>query len=198
MITGETFSSDFPVTTGAFQTTFGGVGLGSNNAFVVQFDGTGAREWATYYGGNHTDEGQGITTDANENILLTGSTNSTNFPVSSGAFQSTFGGTESNNDAFIIKFNGTGSRQWATFLGDSSGGTSIATDANGNVIITGSTMSTIFPVTTGAYQMTNKANGTNYNAFIAKFDGNGNQIMDNLLWRECNFSGDVGTSTCNG
>ena len=180
LITGRTLSSNFPVTTGAFQTTYGG-GIEWGDAFVVKLNAFGERLWATYYGGSGDDVGTGIATDVNNNVVITGITLSSNFPVSSGAYQTT---SNDRDDAFIVKLDSMGARKWATYYGgtNNNSGYGIATDANGNIIITGETYSTDFPVTSGAFQTTNKASAGNSNAFLSKIRQNGNSDMGNIFW----------------
>jgi len=175
LITGYTTSTDFPVA-GAFQANYGG---GLYDAFVVKFDAAGSQLWATYYGGNVGEIGYGIATDNNSNVLITGWTGSANFPVSPGAFQTIYGGgLILKGDAFIVKFDAGGNRLWATFYGGSvligDEGHSIATDDSGNVVITGQTGSADFPVTPGAFQTTHA--GGSYDAFVVKLDSAGNQL----------------------
>jgi hypothetical protein len=98
-VTGETFSSDFPTTAGAFQTTFAGV----EDVFVTKVDPTGsALVYSTYLGGSGYDLGSGIAVDAlpNANAYVAGLTASADFPTTPGAFQATFGG---GVDAFVAK-----------------------------------------------------------------------------------------------
>src|SRR5579883_1160242 len=170
IVTGGTSISNFPVTTGAFQTTYGGGGTkATGDAFIVKFDGNGSRQWATYYGGSDYDEGYGIAVDKDDNIFITGETQSTNFPTTVNAFQTTLQG---NQNGFLVKFDETGLRQWATYYGGSEEyGLAVTTDLNGNVMMTGAAV-TGFPVTNGAFQATC---GGNEDAFVVKFDGNGNR-----------------------
>ncbi|MBI2268885.1 MAG: SBBP repeat-containing protein [Bacteroidetes bacterium] len=129
IITGRTASVDLPVL-GGFQM----VKATANDAFVVKFNPTGTRLWATFYGGNNADVGNGITTDNADNILFTGYTGSTNFPVLSGSQMSYQGGTA---DAYVVKLNPAGTRLWATFYGgtDYETGWRITTDVNNNVFL---------------------------------------------------------------
>jgi len=170
VITGQTSSFDFPVSIGAFQTSFGG-GFGVD-AFVVKFDAAGNRLWATYYGGSSNDQSYEIAIDRSGNVLITGETESANFPVMLGAFQTTHAG--GIWDAFVVKFDAGGNRLWATYYGggDSDWGNGIATDGSGNVVITGYTSSNNFPVL-GAFQ-SNKAGGSD--AFVVKLDALGSRI----------------------
>jgi len=175
VITGQTFAADFPVTTGAFQTTYGG---SLNDAFVVKFDAAGNRLWATFYGGFNTENGWGIATDGSGNVLITGGTGSPDFPVTAGAFQTnpTVGG----GDGFVVKLDAAGNRLWATFY-RGGGGTDIAIDGNDNVVITGGTTSTDFPVTAGAFQTSYAGGGltpiwADGDATVVKFDAAGNRL----------------------
>src|SRR5262249_6686896 len=142
----------------AFQTAFGG-GL---DAFVTKLNATGtALVYSTYLGGSGNNQGSGIAVDASGNAYVTGSTFSSNFPVTSGAFQTAFGGgggpSAPRDDAFVAKLNASGSTLvYSTYLGGSSvdEGSGIAVDASGNAYVTGATLSSNFPVTPGAFQAT--------------------------------------------
>lgn len=163
-VAGSTSSADFPVTAGAFQTTFAGL----LDAFITELNpcGTGL-VFSTYLGGSGSDQGFGIAIDSFGNPYITGQTNSTNFPITSGAFQTSLAG---GIDAFITKLNASGtSLLYSSYLGGSNTdiGHGIAVDINGSAYIVGETNSTNFPVTAGAFQ-TSLA-GVATDAFISKF-----------------------------
>jgi hypothetical protein len=173
LVTGFASSANAIATVGAHQT----IGGGFYDVFIAKFNSNGVRQWATYYGGSGEDEGRAIASDTIGNIIITGTTNSTNAIATIGSHQATFGGGLSigfgGGDAFIAKFNSNGIRQWATYYGGNSlndYGNGIATDANGNIIITGNTTSTNAIATTGAHKTTN---GGSNDAFVAKFNNNG-------------------------
>ncbi|HET7153678.1 MAG TPA: SBBP repeat-containing protein [Candidatus Kapabacteria bacterium] len=174
IITGTTVSTDFPVTAGAIQKTY----KGNDDIFVVKFGTKGNVIWATYYGGTKYELGLGAAADKQNNIFISGSTASTDFPVTNGAFQTTLKSDQSRNgaSAYIVKLDSAGMCQWATYFGGSynDGAFYDATDGNGDVIITGLTQSTDLPVTPGAYQTT--YNSRDWKAFIAKFDHAGNRL----------------------
>ena len=127
-LAGRTFSTSRIPTTGAHQTTSGG---GSDDAFLVKFNSSGVRQWGTYYGGTGREIGHSCATDASGNVYLAGRTSSTTGIATTGAHQTTSGGSY---DAFLVKFNSSGVRQWGTYYGGTAYdlGHSCATDASGN------------------------------------------------------------------
>ncbi|MBF0568897.1 MAG: SBBP repeat-containing protein [Nitrospirae bacterium] len=175
-VTGMAWSTDFPTTTGAFQTTQ----KGSNfNGFITKLNASGtALVYSTYLGGNSGDYGYSIAVDASGNAYVSGTAYSSDFPTTTGAFQTTLKG---RSNAFITKLNTSGTALvYSTLLGGSSGGpyadegNGIAVDSSGNAYITGTTSSTDFPVTTGAFQSTLKGAT---NAFITKLNSTGTALV---------------------
>ena len=116
----------------------------NRDAFILKFNSDGERLWATYYGGNDSDEGNSICTDNLNNVYIIGETQSTDFPTLSltGAYnQATLGDTL---DVFILKFDSNGVRQWATYYGGSEldRGFDVCTDSSNNLYVSGETQST--------------------------------------------------------
>lgn len=145
-VTGGTFSSDFPTTSGAFSEVIGG----SSDVFVskIGLDGT-AFEYSSFLGGAISDIGYGIAVDAFGFAHVTGETSSVGFPTTPGAFDETYNGS---SDVFVSRFNPDGSGlAYSSFLGDSEvdTGQAIALDALGNAFVFGFTTSPLFPVTSG-------------------------------------------------
>ena len=181
IITGNTLSTNFPVENPGggvyYQGNFSG-GSYYGDVFILKFNNFGERQWATYYGGSNWERGDAIETDNNNNILVTGITLSTNFPIlnpGGGAFfQATNAGT--GGDVFILKFNSNGVRIWATYYGgnDWDYGHSITTDGDNNIIITGNTSSSNFPILNpgGGSFFQNSIGGWS-DVFIIKFNSNG-------------------------
>ena len=162
-LAGDASSTTGIATTGAHQTTYGG---GTDDAFLVKFNSSGVRQWGTYYGELTFDNDVSCATDASGNIYLSGTTSSTTGIATTGAHQTTFGG---NYDAYLVKFNSSGVRQWGTYYGGSVGdhGYSCATDASGNIFLAGYTQSNSGIATTGAHQTTY---GGGTDAFLVKFN----------------------------
>jgi hypothetical protein len=168
-MTGHTPSTSGIATAGAHQTIYGG---SSTDAFLVKFNSSGVIQWGTYYGGAGVDIGYSCTTDASGNIYLAGDTQQEFLPASSGmttigAHQSAYGGGYS--DGFLVKFDSNGQMQWGTYYGGSLLDVSVscATDASGNVYMSGNTQSATGIATSGAHQTT--VNG----AFLVSFNSSG-------------------------
>jgi hypothetical protein len=160
--------SGFPVTPGAFQTTFGG---GDGDGFLTKLNPSGSSLiYSTYLGGSDGEQAYGVQVAASGAASVSGETSSTNFPTTPGAFQTAYGGDE---DAFATEFNPAGSALiYSTYLGGSGAefGTGVAVDLSGDSYFTGWTPSTDFPTTPGAFQTTcgGGCSGDNSDAFVFK------------------------------
>jgi hypothetical protein len=176
-ITGSTTSSDFPITTGAYQTKYSG-GLYVGDAFVAKINpfasGSASLVYSTYLGGSGDDWGNAIALDNLGNAYVAGSTGSSDFPTTPGAYQRTLGAASSSN-AFLAKLNTSGTALlYSTYLGgsnDQSFPLGIALDASGNAYLAGFTTSSTLPTTTGAFQTMYHGNGGDY-GFVAKLNTN--------------------------
>ncbi|HXF70066.1 MAG TPA: SBBP repeat-containing protein, partial [Thermoflexus sp.] len=206
-VTGYTWSSDFPTTPGAFDSTYNG---GGSDGFLVKLNpaGQGASDllYATFLGGSNWDEGLGIAVDESRMVYVVGSTISSDFPVTPGAYDTTCGtdgncnydGTYRYSDFFVVKLNlagqGLADLVYSTFLGGSNweppdeSGFGIVVDGSGTIYVTGGTDSSDFPVTPGAYDTTCGTDGNcNYDgtyyypdAFLVKLNPAGQGASDLL------------------
>lgn len=147
-VTGYTLSPNFPVTEGAFDTTYNG----TNDLFIAKVEPSGRfLDYATFLGGSGYDNGNGITLDDNNQVLLVGQTDSNDFPITADAFDPTHNG---DYDAVITWLNADGRQLiYSTYLGGSVSdyGRDVVLENNGRAIITGWTYSADFPTTAGAY-----------------------------------------------
>jgi hypothetical protein len=172
---GATTGTPFPTTIGAFDTTQNGM----QDAFVTKLNPAGsALVFSTFLGGNAFDAGKGIAVDNLGNAYVTGDTSdaSVPFPATVGAFGTTqFGG----GDVFLTKLNAAGSALvYSTFFGGGGrevSGWGIAVNSLGNAFVTGSTQSTPFPTTAGAFDTTR--NGFMADAFVTKFNVDGSALV---------------------
>jgi len=194
---GVAYSTDFPVTNGAFQTQFSS---SSYVGFVAKLNPTGsAQVYATYLGGSgqmvneatgfeYGDSPSGIGVDSLGDAYIAGTTFSPNFPIAGNAYQTVnmgiAGGGGSN--AFITKFKPDGSGLvYSSYLGGpgfyinegpsagnipyGDGAFGMALDPLGSATLTGYSYSAVFPTTSGAYEKTNPAPSQSTAAWVAKF-----------------------------
>ncbi|MFN8060889.1 MAG: SBBP repeat-containing protein [Vicinamibacterales bacterium] len=169
-LSGRTTSTDLPVTGAAFQTTLGG----GADAFVAKLTPTGTLTYLTYLGGTGTESPEGIAVNAAGNALVTGKTDSDNFPTAS-PFQSARGSATAS-DAFVTKLKTDGSGViFSTYLGGLGLDVafSVVVDNLDNVYLGGRTASSNFPVTPGAFSRT--LTGAE-DIFVVKMSASGSTI----------------------
>jgi hypothetical protein len=206
-LTGETKSSDFPTTPGAFDISFNGGSSWAYNsdAFVTKLNASGtALVYSTYLGGGGVylydagcDSGLGIAVDGSGNAYITGETNSPNFPTTPGAFDASYNGLIPFRDdielfsapppgklyyydVFVSKLNSSGSALvYSTYLGGGSWdyGSGIAIDSSENTYITGQTMSSDFPTTPSALDSSYNGGSYSYDVFVSKLNANGTALV---------------------
>lgn len=195
-VTGLTYSTPsdtppFPITAGALQSAYGGAG----DAFLVKVDTTGSGAaslvYSSYLGGSGLDQAKGIAVDGSGDAYITGTITSTastlGFTVPAGAYQSDCALdslSQCEGDVFVAKMNaalsGAASMLYFSYLGGAGadGGYAIALDPSDNVYLTGSTVSSNFPVTSGVFQT--QYGGGDADAFVAKMTlaGKGTSDLD--------------------
>ena len=179
-VTGATQNSNFPITSGAFQSSCGTASNcngGIDDAFVsvIKADGSGF-VYSTFLGGSGADQGLGIAVDSSGNAYVTGFTQSSDFPTQA-AIQGTYGGVQ---DGFVAALNPQGTALlYSTYLGgsQSDGGAGIAVDSNKNAYVTGQTASSNFP-TASATQTTL---GGGNDAFVTELSSSGSLVFSTYL-----------------
>ncbi len=176
------YNLTYLATSNAHQSIIGGL----NDAFLIKLNSAGQRVWGTFYGGAGTEKLTAVACDADGNIYISGSTNSTSGIASAQSHQAVFADTLAyNTDGFLAKFDSSGKRLWGTYYGGRSNDAicdiSIAPD--GSVYVTGGTVSSDKIATAGSHQDTFfHYYDLNYptprltrpsNLFVAKFNSNG-------------------------
>jgi len=179
-LTGQTESTNYPITPGVFRTTY-------SSAFVTKLNSSGtALVYSSFLGGSGGpsggDIGLSIAVDSSGDAYIAGSTYSTNFPATSGAYQTTNkAAANDGTNGFIAKVNPAGtSLLYATYLGGSlsDAATSIKVDSAGDAYVAGYAYSANFPTTTGAFQTTNKsAPDYGWNQFVTKLNPTGSALL---------------------
>jgi uncharacterized protein (TIGR03437 family) len=222
-VAGDTYSIDFP-TKSPYQSAPPAKGPAGSpvspglwpSAFVTKFSPDGSSlVYSTYLGGNGYDYIYAIAVDSGGNAYVTGQTNSANFPVTSGAYQTicdpnptnqpppyTATCYSSNVSAFVTKLNATGTGLvYSTFLGGYAYdyATAIAVDSAGRAYIAGNedeycstsyTFQGCFPTTSGAVIGGNRTGGGSPQyAFVAAFDPTGAQLLYSTIFGDLNVTG---------
>ncbi len=174
VVCGFSGSPDFPTTNGAYTKNFVG---GTHDGVVFKLNGNGtALLFSTYVGGHNADAVHALALMPGGAIRITGFTNSVDFPVTSGGYDTTYNG--SPGDMFVATLTASGGALTSgTFIGGNvnEAPSSIVLDGVGNAYISGLTSSTDFPTTGAAYDRT--YNGGQDDAFIVKVSPGDNALL---------------------
>lgn len=158
-VAGSTTSTDFPVPSGGIVPTL----KGTANVFITKFSASGsALLFTTYFGGTGKDTTAGIAVDPGFNVVVAGTTTSTDFSTINGYQLTPEAGSAGTQHVFVSKLDPTGSSLlYSTYLSGNGNdlASGLALDANGNAYVTGTTTSidtpssaVQFPATIGAFQ----------------------------------------------
>lgn len=183
-IAGTTKDPKFPVTAGAYQREI----RGDADAFVAKIAPDGKLVFSTLLGGAKREHHAGLTVDRAGCVYVAGGTHSPDFPVTPGAYDTTFNGEkEWGGDVYVAKLNATGGELlFSTFLGGSAQetGSSIRLDREGAIVIAGTTLSPDFPRTSGAFR--------GFDAFLAKLSPDGRRLVFSTLFGGSGFENVTG------
>jgi len=172
-IAGYTYNDSNIATSGAYQTTFTGKN-GDINGFLAKFSPSGNLSWGTYFGGVNG-SAYGVKADKSGDVYITGFTGSKSSVATSGTYQTSLSG---GYDAFLAKFDTSGSLIWGTYYGNNIEGESIVIDKSRNVYISGNANSQSgIAITLGAYQT---LYGNGYNSYLAKFSVTGSLVYSSF------------------
>ncbi len=157
-------TSTLIATPGSHQSVTGG----NTDGFIVKFNSSGVRQWGSYYGGttNEFVYGCDVNKTSNDIAFVGYSSGSTSGIVTTGAYQT-------GGNAFIVKFNQSGVRQWGTYYAGSNDEIfSCAISTAGDVYAVGNDNSPSSSLgSVGSHQST--AGGGTSDAFLVKISSNG-------------------------
>lgn len=173
-LAGSTASTNFPVSATPFQKESGG----NIDAFVTKYSASGALVYSTLLGGRDREYINKIAVDSQGSIYFCGASASANFPLA-GAIQPTNKGGSTGLDAVFGKLNPAGSALvYSTYYGgnftDRANGCVV--DSEGNLYVTGYTVSDNFPFTPGSFQTSNRSPFAG-NGFVAKIAPAGDRAI---------------------
>ncbi|HNQ68638.1 MAG TPA: hypothetical protein PKN32_09675, partial [Bacteroidales bacterium] len=175
---------------------------GKQDLFIARFNSSRALTWSTIYGGQYNDNINGdcgtVDTDSDGNVYICGKTMSDNLPIQdpgSGAYyQSSIGNNgigDSENDGFILKFNTSAVRQWATYYGGSGSEEirKLKIDNNNYIWFAGYTTNSTIPLLSATDHYNQTYGGSTSDAFVGRFSPTG--VRE---WVSC--LGGSGNETC--
>ena len=179
-VAGITNSSDFPTTENSYNQSYSG-GIKYGDVFVLKLNPNGTElVYSTYVGGSDDEWwGGSLTIDSLNNTYITGSTASEDFPTTSGCYDDSYNG--GNTDAIVFKLNSNGSDLlYSTYIGGDSWdrGWRIVLDKDENACITGWTYSEDFPTTPGCY---NDSLGGSSDIIVCKLNKEGSDLIYSTL-----------------
>jgi len=168
-VTGTTFSGDFPTTPDAIRT----LGAeGGDDAFVAKISPDGSElVYSTFFGGfTDLEHGSGLAVDRDDRVLLTGYTESRDFPIKN-ALQPLLNGPA---DAYLSRLTSDGDLDYSTYLGGSGGdyGVDLEVAEDGAVVLLGGTYSADFPTE----EPIQPSSGGGSDAFVTKVDPSGSTL----------------------
>jgi hypothetical protein len=188
VVGGETGSAEWPTTPGAYDTSFAGF---NTDGMLFELDAGGNLVWSSFLGGaaGEWDYVNALVLDGAGAVLATGGTRASDFPVTSGAWDTSFNG---QTDIFVSRLDATGSSLlWSTFLGASARDEAFGIDVDGaGVVVAGFSNSAGYPTTPGAFDVVNGPGGGD--GVISRLSLGGDLLVDSTLL------GNDGYESCNG
>ncbi|PXY45734.1 DUF7948 domain-containing protein [Flavobacterium hydrophilum] len=180
----STVTNSSYATTGAHQTSIPQSAYLTMNGIIEKFGQNGNRLWGTYYGGQDFNDITGIKIDLQNNVIITGGTQSQTNISTTGSFKPNLSGP---TDAFLVKFSNLGVRIWGTYFGGELTDVSnaLAIDNDNNIYITGGTTSkTGISFNSNFQTQSNNPQTSSTDGFLAKFNSGGNLIWSTYVGGE--------------
>lgn len=173
-VTGFTYSDNFPVTVGAFDTEHNSPGGSYQDVFISRLNPDGSLLlYSTYMGGSRGEGGYALSLCQDGSLIVAGSTQSPDFPVTPEAYDTLFQG---DRDVFVARLQALGSAlEFSTFVGGNAIEyfEAMTVDDAGRIYVVGETKSDDFPTTTGAFDLTYNQNS---DAFVFKLSAAGDSL----------------------
>ena len=150
------------------------------DAILIKLSSSGQRVWSTYFGSEGNEKGYSIAFDSQQNVYVGGETTSHTNIITPGAHQTGNASANGYYDAFLAKFNPSGTRLWATYYGGQGSETFfyVGVSNDNNLYCAGTRNSTTNIATPGAYQ---SSSSMPFGGMLVKFDLNGNRIWGTFL-----------------
>ncbi|MHA1946044.1 MAG: SBBP repeat-containing protein [Candidatus Hodarchaeales archaeon] len=203
-IAGQTESTDFITTPGAFNESHSGPSPEGLDLFVAKIYSNGSLAFSTLFGGTGSESYPFLALDSQGNVIVVGGTSSTDmytttdalYPSPIGGDGYGFGKYLEGKDDFVVKFSADGSEVlYSTYIGGNQNEyiNALTLDSVDNIYIGGSTSSSNFPVTADAYRQTNGHTPSDWigDMFITKIAADGSEILSSTL-----FDGLSGSRFC--
>lgn len=132
-------------------------------------------EFSTYFGGSTSQFGRRMAVDQNGNTVIVGYSYSLDFPVIN-PWQAIPPAAEARG--FIVKFNAQGQPLFSTWFGGSGGAviSGLALDEEGNILVTGGTSSSDFPLRGSSRVWVEKSD-----IFITRLSADGGEILNSII-----------------
>ncbi len=169
-VAGTTGSPDFPVTSGGNLGTTP-AGLTGERSFVSKLDPNGQLVFSDLLGGATISHALAIAVDASGQILVSGTSVSSGFPTTSGAYSI----ANSANHPYLLELDPTGTK--TLFSATGIGGSALALDSSGNIYMAGSTTFLDYPTTPGDYQTFPTVAAGLQDQYVTKVDSTGSTLI---------------------
>ena len=179
VISGFTYSQDYPVTSNAFDKTKGS--SSGYRGFITKFSSDFKSLIFSTFFGNSNSWGtviQAMSITSNGDVIFTGNTNANDLPVTTGCYQSKYAGGA--NDAFLTRLSADGSKLiYSTYFGGTGDdkATDLSVNATEDVYIVGSTSNSNFPLTIGAQGPFKYSNSDASDGFVARIQSDGKKMI---------------------
>ena len=185
IITGSPFKFVQPKRAAPAPVTISLANVGSSDAFIVKYNSSGTPQWARRIGGTSSDRAVGIDTDSSGNIIVIGWYDSSPLTIyaADGTTSFTTLANAGSIDTFIVKYNSSGTPQWARRIGGTSTeiSYSIGVDSNGDIVVAGVYSSNPVSIYDSSASFTTLSNAGASDAYIVKYNSSGTPQWANKI-----------------